>query len=494
MQPIASFDEIHVISDLHLGGAPGFQIFDQGATLEALLDLLATAPSTNLALVINGDFVDFLAEPNGSYFDPDGAVPKLERIFADASFVPVWRGLNKFAHTPNRRLIVVLGNHDLELALPWVRDRLLQEIAGDDDAARGRVQFIQNGAGFPCRVGNATVLCVHGNEVDPWNPADYERIRRIAQDVIQGRAWDAWIPNAGSQMVIDVMNGIKRQHPFIDLLKPEEEAVVPVLLALDPGHMRKLGEIVVCVGKLAVDAGRAAVGMLGPEETLGGRAKPPTPEAALESLLQRRLSVPDVQPHGETVEALLLRTERRLRDGQSPYSLIPSDQQKQNLGGWSAFQNWILGKPKSEVLRAALDGLTRDRSFDIDHQDAVFKAIDQRMGRGIDFVVTGHTHFERALQRAAGRGFYYNTGTWARLIRLTDAMLNSADEFGRAFAAFEAGTMQALDNEPDLVLRKPTVVAICRDGTSTYGELRHVRVTAGQAGLDPVAGTRFVRN
>jgi UDP-2,3-diacylglucosamine pyrophosphatase LpxH len=494
MQPMANFDQVHVISDLHLGGAPGFQIFDQGATLEALLDYLAASPSTNLALVINGDFVDFLAEPNASYFDPDGAVAKFERIFSDSSFVPVWRGLNKFAHTPNRRLIVVLGNHDLELALPWVRERLLAAIADDDDAARGRVQFIQNGAGFSCLVANASVLCVHGNEVDPWNPADYERIRRIAQDLIQGRAADTWIPNAGSQMVIDVMNGIKRQHPFIDLLKPEEEAVVPVLLALDPGQMRKLGEIALSVGKLGVDAVRAAVGMLGTEEMLGGRAQPPTPEAALDSLLQRRLNVPEIKPRAESVDDLLLRTERRLREDQSPYTLVAADQRQENLGGWGAFQNWILGKPKSEVLRAALDGLKRDRSFNIDQQDAVFKAIDQRMGRGIDYVVTGHTHFERALQRAAGRGFYYNTGTWARLIQFTDEVLDNANRFQSVFAALAAGTMQALDNEPDLVLRKSTVVSICRDGTSTYGELRHVRVTGGGTDLDPVAGTRFVRN
>jgi hypothetical protein len=279
----------------------------------------------------------------------------------------------------------------------------------------------------------------------------------------------------------------------VDLLKPEEEAVVPVLLALDPGQMMKLGQIVASVGRLAVDAMRAAAGFLGSEQARDVPAQPLAPEASLESLLQRRLSVPGVQARDDSVEALLSRADERLRAGQTPLDLIASEQRQEKLGGAGALLNWIRGKPKSEVLRAALDGLKRDRSFEVDQQDLVFKTIDQRMGP-FDYVVTGHTHHERALRRAASRGYYYNTGTWARLIRFTDTMLNDAAEFQRVFAAFEAGTMQALDAEPNLVLRKPAVVSICRYGASTYGELRHVRVTGSQADLDPVTGTRFGRN
>ena len=43
---------------------------------------------------------------------------------------PVWKALKKFVRTKDRRLIITLGNHDLELALPWVREHLLGLIAG----------------------------------------------------------------------------------------------------------------------------------------------------------------------------------------------------------------------------------------------------------------------------------------------------------------------------------------------------------------------------
>ena len=67
-----------------------------------------------------------------------------------------------------------------------------------------------DGAGFLCRVGNATVLCVHGNEVDDWNITDYETIRRAGRDLQQGRSVEAWVPNAGTHLVIEVMNDIKK--------------------------------------------------------------------------------------------------------------------------------------------------------------------------------------------------------------------------------------------------------------------------------------------
>jgi len=51
-----NYDELHVVSDLHLGGEPGFQIFDQGEELAALIDLLRLRPSERrVALVLNGD-------------------------------------------------------------------------------------------------------------------------------------------------------------------------------------------------------------------------------------------------------------------------------------------------------------------------------------------------------------------------------------------------------------------------------------------------------
>ena len=109
----------------------------------------------------------------------------------------------------------LLGNHDLELALPWVREHLLVDLSRGDDAARGRITLSFDGAGFRCRVGQANILCVHGNEIDPWNVTDFETLRRQGRDSLRGQgASPDWIPNAGTQLVVKVMNEVKREFPF----------------------------------------------------------------------------------------------------------------------------------------------------------------------------------------------------------------------------------------------------------------------------------------
>ena len=85
---LSSVHRLSVISDLHIGGEEGFQIFGQGALLAAFLDDLRQHSPKNSALVINGNIVDFLAEPSAKAFDPINATTKLDRIFADKQFKP----------------------------------------------------------------------------------------------------------------------------------------------------------------------------------------------------------------------------------------------------------------------------------------------------------------------------------------------------------------------------------------------------------------------
>jgi hypothetical protein len=83
MKDLPQFHELHVVSDLHMGGATtARQIFNQGKTFADLIGILLKTPSSperQQGLVINGDFVDFLAEPDAKYFDPVGTEQKLDR-------------------------------------------------------------------------------------------------------------------------------------------------------------------------------------------------------------------------------------------------------------------------------------------------------------------------------------------------------------------------------------------------------------------------------
>jgi hypothetical protein len=471
-------DQLHAVSDLHLGGAPGHQIFDQGALLGATIDKLrARAPEAKIALVLNGDIVDFLAAPGATYLDPYGAVAKLEAILTDVAFSPVWQALARFVATPNRLLVLAIGNHDVELALPDVQDRLLHALCGDSLEARGRVRVAMDGSGYSCSVGGRRVLCVHGNEVDAWNVVDQGALNQVIQSLRQARAVPAWDPNAGTRLVIDVMNGIKRNFPMVDLLKPETKPVCAVLLALDPsafGALKRFAPIAARLGMQEVRSG-----------FLGEEAAVVSDEAALAALVRRDRPADPAAPTGATKAAQLLEeVEVLYRAGKGAVDLSPAGA---TLGFGDLIYDALLRRDPSKDLRESLQGwLAGDKTFATSTEDDVFRGLDDRVGPSVDFVIAGHTHLARALRRRRAPGYYFNSGTWVRLIRLSSAMLEDDAAFAPVFQAFRGQSLDALDGVEDLVFRNPTMVSIEIDGDDVVGVLNRATPIADSKDVDLV--------
>jgi UDP-2,3-diacylglucosamine pyrophosphatase LpxH len=514
MHPILIFDELHVISDLHLGGSSGRQIFDQGPVVAAMIRQLVALPrERKVGLVVNGDFVDFLAEPAATWFDPEGAVSRLERIAADPAFSSVFDALREFLQTPGRRLVLTLGNHDLELALPWVRERLMDLLSGVNEAAQSRITLAFDGAGFRCRVGSASVLCVHGNEVDEWNVTDHEQIRRIGRDIVQGRSPEAWKPNAGTRMVIEVMNEIKRDHPFVDLLKPEFQAAVPALLVIKPAIAGKIADIGKVALRLKWDSVKIRFGFLSAENSnhaelsvspplvrllsshpMGGapRTREPSQEEVLRQLLSGGISATTSGAASPLSGAdLLARAEQQMAGKRLPLELISTPEAEARLSVTDAVWKRMMGRDDAEVLRAALESVQNDRSFELDAEDETFRRLDALTGPTLRYVISGHTHLRRALPRSRGGGFYYNTGTWARLMQLTREHLENAADFTQVFAALKVPTLAALDQTP-FVARHPTAACLEADGESARGSLREYALGPdGSLNVSTLPGSTF---
>jgi hypothetical protein len=477
-------DQLHAVSDLHLGGAPGRQIFDHGALLAATIDSLrGRAPTARVGLVLNGDIVDFLAAPGATYLDPFGAVTKLEAIFTDAAFRPVWEALARFVRAPNRTLVLGLGNHDVELALPDVQERLLHEICGDSLEARARVRVAMDGSGYSCAVGARRVLCVHGNEVDPWNVVDQDALQRVIRGLRQASDVPPWDPNAGTRLVIDVMNGIKRTFPMVDLLKPETRPLVGVLLALDPSSLGALKRFASIAVRLGVQRLRGGA-FLGDEPTVLGE------EAALAALLHRDRAPDPAAPTGTSKATQLLdEVEQLYREGKSAVELSPAGA---TLGFGDLIADVMMGRDPSKHLRESLQGwLAGDTTFAIGTEDSVSRGLDDRVGPTVDFVVAGHTHLARALKRKRGPGYYFNSGTWVRLIRLDETMLASDGVFAPVYQALRGQTLAALDDVSGLVLRNPTVVSIEADEGAVTGVLHRAVEAPGGAALEADPASRF---
>jgi len=169
--------------------------------------------------------------------------------------------------------------------------------------------------------------------------------------------------------------------------------------------------------------------------------------------------------------------------------LIDADARGDYLGAGAAIVKFIRGTSAGEVLREALERLGEDRSFELTNEDEQYRLLDNLAG-DVDFLLSGHTHLERCLPRKKGRGTYYNSGTWVRLIALSKATLADQASFAAVFAAFNAGAMQALDDHPGLVIRKPGVIAICVEQGRVSAELRHAGLEPSEPILSPVPGSR----
>lgn len=479
-------DQIHVVSDLHLGGARGHQIFNQGEALAAVVDHLAGVAGQRVGLVLNGDIVDFLAADDAKHFDAHGAPRKLRAIFEDPAFSPVWDALARFVRAGDHLLVLVLGNHDVELALPHVKEVLLHRLCGNDPAARGRVRVAMDGTGYACLVGGQRVLAIHGNDSDPWNIVDHDGIRDYGAAYREGARAEPPTTNAGTRLVVDVMNGVKESYPFVDLLKPETVPVPGVLLALPVTVHAPLLDFAKITLRLAYDKARKEAGFLG--------GAPPVPEDGYRALdvLMRGAEPKAGAIAKEDAAKLLDRAASDFAKGKRPVDLIGQDDEMLGIGGlvWDR----LAGRDPRDNLREALAKyLAGDRTFAFATEDDVYRAHDEEVGPDVRFIVTGHTHLERFIKRKRALGAYYNSGTWIRLIRLTDEMLSSREAFEPAYKAISSGKLAELDATPGLVIARRTVVSIWVDGASVHGELRHARAAGEVADepWEPVQGTRF---
>lgn len=443
---------LFVISDLHLGGRPpgggklGFQLCQAYRELVEFVDWVRTQDGRageTRELIINGDVIDFLADDDyaggvtTSAWTPDdaAAVAKLEHVVAQVRVDGrgVFDALADFVRD-GHQLTLLLGNHDVELSLPAVRRRL-ETLLGP-----GRLRLIYDGEAYA--VGR--VLIEHGNRYDAWNILDFDRLREERSVRSRGLPIDDakrrdryFRPPSGTLLVTHFMNPLKHRYRFIDLLKPETGAVLPLLLALEPDldlGLRALLRVAPIVRGMA-RRHHDASGMPVQAGELGG----------VDSGEGRRLTLDDVLDDVLGADATLFAN--------------PAAEQVGDLGGvdelWSALSGMA---EKLRTLGANLYGLaaiklarnddvrrkrliaaltataTGDRTFDVHHEidDYRIPATTLCKTGAFDVVVFGHTHVPKQvdLDNAVGRrARYLNTGTWASVIRLDELPRPIEDSF-----------------------------------------------------------------
>ncbi|MCF6158007.1 MAG: hypothetical protein E3K32_05415 [wastewater metagenome] len=482
MSGFPAYDEIHVISDIHMGGKRGFQILRETKRLTNFIRRVTVQRQEGrVALVLNGDIFDTLAEDIRGYVAVDEAIDTVTRIMDDKSFSGIWEALSDFVKKKGRTLVIVIGNHDIEVSFPPVQRLIQSRLAGEDLRARARIEFSTTGAGYTCLVGNARIFCTHGNEVDAWNYNRYEDLAKVARRLNAGRTLDPneWYPNAGTRMVKEVMNEVKQRYAWIDLLKPETSAAVGTLVVLDPSQLTKISNLVSILGEHQRGAGQVG-------ERLSAEGFQPRRQTGAPTVTIDQLLGPNVKAGMLGVESLntlnvdemLLSVEKNFDQRSAPLAPQPDETLGIPRLIWDRLTGWLTGVGKDEALRRALkDWLAGDKTFDITDKDDTYKQVVASVGHSMDFIITGHTHLERAIDMG-GSCYYFNCGTWIRLLRFTEAMLKDTVSFKPVYEILTDGGMASIDTAQfggeSFVMNQTSAVSVILEKGKVIGRLTHV--------------------
>jgi hypothetical protein len=215
------------------------------------------------------------------------------------------------------------------------------------------------------------------------------------------------------------MNPLKKDYAFIDLLKPENDTVVPLLLALEPSLARDIETL-------------ETVRLLRSEARAGMPASPARPArpgnirvsgaahataGVLEPLLAHRLPTPERE-----------RLMTLVKQAEVGSELKEQQIARGKVGRALSFVRLLLPskQPPEDRVALLLDGFRQiqsDKVFDWSEETepTYYEAAKEIASRGFARVVFGHTHLAKELDFDGAA--YLNTGTWADLMRLPSGIM-----------------------------------------------------------------------
>jgi UDP-2,3-diacylglucosamine pyrophosphatase LpxH len=365
-----------------------------GRNQKRLASLVASLPRPTsverVHLVLAGDIVDFLAEKDFRPFTSAEAeaCEKLRKIIGRTPLF--WDALRAFVSSGGS-LTLMLGNHDIEMSLPAAR-RTVYDALGE-----GRIGFVYDNEAFTV----GPVLVEHGNRYDGWNAVPYGALRRVRSRLSRRMPAQRFPAMPGSRLVVEVMNGLKNDYSWVDLLKPETAAVLPILAALGAGGLTDIWK---AYRQYRQSAEVEYDNEREPEdETYIAAATGETPAEASDQEMYNLAQ--DILAGGDATAI-----------GAAEF-----------IGGARNAVNDAVRAARREALFRALRAFARyqRRTFDMSTESEMYLTPARLAAkRGFEVVVYGHTHLAKRveLDSPSGKAVYLNSGTWADLMRMPDAV------------------------------------------------------------------------
>ncbi|MGJ8649494.1 MAG: metallophosphoesterase [Opitutaceae bacterium] len=435
--------QIFITSDWHLGGTPdstnnhgdktlGQQICRSAAQITEFIDWVRSISDGFdgiTEIVINGDMVDFLS-PDDEFealpwtSDQDLVIKKLNKIIAnsqDGNNRGPFEALAEFLNSPKCELTILLGNHDVELSLPKVRAHLHTILHADGKNYR----FFYDGEAYT----RGKLLVEHGNRYDKWNSLDHNGLRAERSKLSRGyvidegeRKQNFFKAPAGTLIVTCAINSLLPEYPFLNLLKPETEAAIPILHFLKPERAAIIRRIL-SLYKVPIRARRAQLNNNGEPQSQGNLGGATTGHETLETIFAKHSL--DIPSNAVTSGPLGIAT--TISDG---YAWLASKAKEvQNTSSLlSRHASLALAQSDDKRLRSLQQFLTplkEDNAFALEiEKDEYLSAAENLVASGdFEVVIFGHTHLPKKIELAENTGIYINAGAWADIMRLPDLAL-----------------------------------------------------------------------
>jgi 3',5'-cyclic AMP phosphodiesterase CpdA len=156
MRRLADDTLVVFVSDSHIGGDPGRDIFESPDELVTLLDEIDAHPGP-VELVLAGDFFDFLRIAEV----PEGA-NRASVTIARPEYRALFDRLRRFAAGGSRTVVYLPGNHDAEM---WWNPEIRATLERDGLVHEFALSYTACFESDPAWI----VYCEHGNQFDPAN-------------------------------------------------------------------------------------------------------------------------------------------------------------------------------------------------------------------------------------------------------------------------------------------------------------------------------------
>ncbi len=217
---------ILVISDLHLSA--GKMLKGKRNLLEdfhydnELIDFLKYYSTGEYAdieveLVINGDFLDFLAVPYVEFYDDEfwsekAALAKLRMIME--AHEGVLDALKEFLQSPGKTIVYIIGNHDAEFVFDSLKEEFLSYFGE-------HASSITLSNSISTHVPTKGVCIQHGHQYERAHEFDQEN---AVIETLSGERY--FIPPWGSYYVTNVINKYKQERSFINAVRPIKHFII----------------------------------------------------------------------------------------------------------------------------------------------------------------------------------------------------------------------------------------------------------------------------